>query len=212
MLATANAAIDYAGDAGGESNRWNGGFIWEEHHAEICRRSPVEYPVLTSASAANAMTLTSPDIKPGGKIAAEQVFNGWDCTGKNVSPALAWSGAPKGTKSFAVSIFDPDAPTGSGFWHWWVADLPASTTSLPKDAGSGKGLPLGAVQVRNDFSLSGYGGPCPPKGSTHHYQITVYALDVDKLDIDANASLAVVGFNVHGHTLAKATLTGVYGR
>ncbi len=168
--------------------------------------------VLATAGAANAMTLTSPDIKPGGKIADEQVFNGWDCTGKNVSPALAWSGAPKRTKSFAVSIFDPDAPTGSGFWHWWVANLPASTTSLPKDAGSGKGLPEGAVQVRNDFSLAGYGGPCPPKGSTHHYQITVYALDVDKLDIDATASPAVVGFNVHAHTLAKATLTGVYGR
>ena len=98
---------------------------------------------LASAAAANAMTVTSPDIKPGGKIADEQVFNGWDCTGKNVSPALAWSGAPKGTKSFAVSMYDPDAPTGSGFWHWWVANIPASVTSLPKGAGSGTGLPDG---------------------------------------------------------------------
>ena len=164
---------------------------------------------LMSAGAANAMTLTSPDIKPGGKIADEQVFNGWDCTGKNVSPALSWSGAPKGTKSFAVSVYDPDAPTGSGFWHWWVADLPADATGLLKGAGSA-GLPTGAVQVRNDFSATGYGGPCPPKGAPHHYQITVYALDVDKLD--AGASPAVVGFNVHGHTLAKATLVGLYGR
>ena len=163
---------------------------------------------VASASAAGAMTLTSPDIKPGGKIADEQAYNGADCSGGNMSPALSWSGAPKGTKSFAISVFDPD----SGFWHWWVADLPADTTGLPKGAGGGTGLPAGAVQVRNDFSQTGYGGPCPPKGKPHHYQITVYALDVGKLDIDANASPATVGFNVHGHTLARATLTGVYGR
>jgi|SRR5271166_2816485 len=167
---------------------------------------------LASASASSAMTLTSPDVKPGGKIADEQVFNGFDCTGKNVSPALAWSGAPKGTKSFAVSIFDPDAPTGSGFWHWWVANLPADTTGLPKGAGSGTGLPQGAVQPRNDYSQAGYGGPCPPKGPPHHYVITVYALDVDKLDVDKDASPAVFGFNAHFHTLAKATLIGLYGR
>ena len=167
----------------------------------------------SSAGAASAMTLTSPDIKPGGKIADEQVFNGWDCTGENVSPALAWTGAPKGTKSFAVSVYDPDAPTGSGFWHWWVANLPADATGLPKGAGGGTGLPAGAVQVRNDFSLPGYGGPCPPKGKPHHYQITVYALDVDKLPVDAKTPPPrSFGFNVHAHTLAKATLTGLYGR
>ncbi|MGA7195812.1 MAG: YbhB/YbcL family Raf kinase inhibitor-like protein [Roseiarcus sp.] len=165
-----------------------------------------------SVSAANAMTLTSPDIKPGGKIADEQVFNGWDCTGKNVSPALAWSGAPKGTKSFAVSVYDPDAPTGSGFWHWWVANLPPDATGLPKGAGGGTGLPEGAVQPNNDFSLTGYGGPCPPKGKPHHYHITVYALDLDKLPVDAKASPAVFGFYANAHTLAKATLTGLYGR
>jgi Raf kinase inhibitor-like YbhB/YbcL family protein len=167
---------------------------------------------LLGAGAANAMTLTSTDVKPGAKIVDEQAFNGWDCTGKNVSPALSWSGAPKGTKSFAVSIYDPDAPTGSGFWHWWVANIPASVTSLPKGVGSGTGLPEGAMMVRNDFSAIGYGGTCPPKGSTHHYQITVYALDADKLDIDKDASPAVVGFNVHAHTLAKATVVGLYGR
>ena len=167
---------------------------------------------VAGAGAANAMTVTSPDIKSGGKIANEQVFNGWDCTGKNVSPALAWSGAPKGTKSFAISMYDPDAPTGSGFWHWWVANIPASVTSLPKGAGSGTGLPEGAVQPHNDFSLAGYGGPCPPKGKPHHYVITVYALKVDKLDVDANASAAVFGFNANANALAKATLTGLYGR
>jgi Raf kinase inhibitor-like YbhB/YbcL family protein len=167
---------------------------------------------LGGAGAANAMTVTSPDIKPGGKIADEQVFNGWDCTGKNVSPALSWSGAPKGAKSFAVSLYDPDAPTGSGFWHWWVANIPASVTSLPKGAGGGTGLPEGAVQAHNDFSLSGYGGPCPPKGKPHRYVITVFALDTDKLDVDGNASAAVFGFNANAHALAKATLTGLYGR
>src|ERR1700745_793424 len=106
---------------------------------------------LAGASAASGMTLTSPDVRPGGKIADEQVFNGWDCKGKNVSPALSWSGAPKGTKSFAVSMYDPDAPTGSGFCHWWVADLPSDTTGLPKGAGNGTGLPAGALQVGNDF-------------------------------------------------------------
>jgi Raf kinase inhibitor-like YbhB/YbcL family protein len=167
---------------------------------------------LMSGSVANAFSVTSPDIKPGAKIADEQAFNGWDGTGKNVSPALSWSGAPKATKSFAVSIYDPDAPTGSGFWHWWVANIPASVTSLPKGAGSGTGLPEGAVEPHNDFSAVGYGGPCPPKGKPHHYVITVYALNVDKLDVDANASPAVFGFNANAHTLAKGTLIGLYGR
>ncbi|HZZ62386.1 MAG TPA: YbhB/YbcL family Raf kinase inhibitor-like protein [Roseiarcus sp.] len=168
---------------------------------------------LAAASVASAMTLTSPDVKPGSKIADEQVFNSWGCTGKNVSPALSWSGAPKGTKSFAISMYDPDAPTGSGFWHWWVANLPPDTTGLPKGAGGGSGLPAGALQPRNDYSQVGYGGPCPPPGKPHRYQITVYALDVDKLpDAGPEASPAVFGFDAHAHTLAKATLTGLYGR
>ena len=165
---------------------------------------------LGSAGAAGAMTLTSPDIKSGGKIAMEQVFTG--CDGGNVSPALNWSGAPAGTKSYVLTVYDPDAPTGSGFWHWSVANIPASVTSLPKGAGGEKGMPEGAIQVRNDFSQVGYGGPCPPKGPPHHYHFTVYAIDVDKLPIDANASPAVVGFNTHFHTLAKASFIGLYGR
>jgi Raf kinase inhibitor-like YbhB/YbcL family protein len=167
---------------------------------------------LAAAGVANAMTVTSPDIRAGPKIANEQVFNGWDCTGGNVSPALSWTGAPKDTKSFAVSMYDPDAPTGSGFWHWWVANIPARVTSLPKGAGGGTALPAGAVQPKNDFSLAGYGGPCPPKGKPHHYVITVYALKADKLDVDANASAAVFGFYVNANALAKATLIGLYGR
>ncbi len=165
--------------------------------------------------AANAFTLTSPDIKSGARIADEQVFSGFGCTGKNVSPALNWSGAPKGTKSFALSVYDPDAPTGSGFWHWVVFNIPADVTSLPKGAGDPKSnaAPKGAVQSRTDFGTPGYGGPCPPKGDKpHHYRFTIFALDTDKLDADENASPAFVGFNVHFHTLAKATLTGRWGR
>lgn len=170
-----------------------------------------------TAAQAQTMTLTSPDIKDGGTIANQQVFKGFGCTGDNVSPALSWSGAPATTKSFAVSIYDPDAPTGSGWWHWVVYNIPASTTSLPKDAGdASKGLmPKGAVQSRTDFGSAGYGGPCPPPGDKpHHYRITVFALDVDQLPNakgDA-ASAALVGFDINFHTLAKATLTGMYGR
>jgi Raf kinase inhibitor-like YbhB/YbcL family protein len=168
--------------------------------------------LLAFGAAAQALTLTSPDIKPGARIADEQVFSG--CGGKNVSPALSWSGAPKGTKSFALSIYDPDAPTGSGYWHWVVFNIPADVTSLPKGAGDPKSdaAPKGAVQSRTDFGTTGYGGPCPPKGDKpHHYQITIFALDTDKIDADENTTGATVGFNLHFHTLAKATLTGVWG-
>jgi Raf kinase inhibitor-like YbhB/YbcL family protein len=167
-----------------------------------------------AASAASALTLTSPDVKQNAKMADEQVFNDWGCPGKNISPALNWSGAPKGTKSFAVNVYDPDAPTGSGFWHWYVVNIPADATSLAKGAGDPKAnaLPAGTVQAKNDFGAIGYGVPCPPKGAKpHRYQFTVFALDVDKLDVNENASAAVFGFNVLAHTLAKATLTGLWG-
>jgi hypothetical protein len=139
------------------------------------------------------------------------------CTGGNLSPALSWSGAPAATKSLAVTIYDPDAPTGSGWWHWVVFNIPPGTTSLPKGAGDVKKklMPKGAIQSRTDFGADGYGGPCPPPGDKpHHYQITVFAVDVDKLPDAKNdtASAALVGFDLHFHTLAKATLTGVYGR
>ena len=167
-----------------------------------------------SDGAAGAFTLTSPDITPNAVIADEQIFNGFGCAGKNISPALDWSGAPEGTKSFAVSVYDPDAPTGSGFWHWVVVNIPANANTLVKDAGDakGEGLPAGALQTRTDFGAPGYGGPCPPKGDKpHRYQFNIFAVDVEKLDVDENASAAFVGFNLHFHTLAKATLTGLYG-
>lgn len=159
--------------------------------------------------------VTSTDVEQGKTLKSAQVFNGMGCTGANTSPALAWTGAPAGTKSFAVTIYDPDAPTGSGWWHWVVYNIPATTTSLPTGAGDASKnlLPAGAVQGNTDFGAPGFGGACPPPGDkAHHYFITVYALNVDKLDIPANATAAYVGFNLHAHEVGKAVLTALYSR
>lgn len=193
------------------------GNVLGETQMKALRRSSIAAAVVGfvgSANAADTLTLTSPDIKPGATIADEQVYSGFGCTGKSISPALSWSGAPQGTKSFALSVYDPDAPTGSGFWHWVIFNIPADVTSLPKGAGDPKSdaAPKGAVQSRTDFGVPGYGGPCPPKGDApHHYIFTIFAVDTDKLGPDENASAAFVGFNLHFHTLAKATLTGTWG-
>jgi len=173
--------------------------------------------LLAGEAHAQSLTLSSPDIKEGTTIANDQIFKGFGCTGNNISPALSWSGAPAGTKSFALTMYDPDAPTGSGWWHWVVFNIPSSVTSLPRGAGdpSRKLMPYGAVQSRTDFGTDGYGGPCPPPGTKpHRYQITVFAVDVPKLRDAKNnsATAALVGFDLGSHTLAKATLTGLYGR
>ena len=168
-----------------------------------------------SLAHAAGMTIISPDIAPNAKMAEEQVANGFGCAGGNISPALSWAGAPTGTKSFAITMYDPDAPTGSGFWHWTMFNIPASVTTLAKGAGNAKSaaLPKGALQVRGDAGAVGYFGMCPPTGDKpHHYKITVFAVDVEKLDADESVSPAVIGFNLHFHTLGKATLTGLYGR
>ncbi len=169
-----------------------------------------------SASAASAFEVKSPDLVSGKPMAEKFVYNSFGCKGENVSPALEWSDPPTGTKSFAVLVHDPDAPTGgAGFWHWLVIDIPASARGLPEGAGSadGKKLPAGAKQLDTDFGDAGYGGPCPPPGhGAHRYNFTVYALPVEKLDLPANARTAIVGFTVNGKALAKATLTATYGR
>lgn len=174
--------------------------------------------VLFSASAgsAAAFELSSPVLKPNATIADRHVFNGFGCTGDNISPALEWKNPPKGAKSYALLVHDPDAPTGgAGWWHWVVYNLPADTTSLAENAGSvdGKNLPAGAAQQPTDFGVPGWGGPCPPQGDEpHRYVFTVYALGVDKLDIPPGATASLVGFMVNANTLGKATLTGKYGR
>ncbi|GAC1454537.1 MAG: YbhB/YbcL family Raf kinase inhibitor-like protein [Steroidobacteraceae bacterium] len=164
--------------------------------------------------AAHAFTLTSADIANGGRIAAAQVFNGFGCTGGNISPALSWRGAPAGTRSFALLMHDPDAPTGSGWWHWIVYNIPATTASLPAGAGDPhqRLLPAGALQGRTDFGAPGYGGPCPPPGKPHHYHLRLYALKVARLDLPADATAAFIGFNVRAQALGETELMGVYGR
>ena len=173
--------------------------------------------LLGAAGAAQSagFSLSSPSIKPGSTLTEAQVFKGFGCEGKNISPALKWSGAPKDTKSFALTVYDPDAPTGSGWWHWVVYNIPASATELPEGAGAadGKAMPAGAVQGRTDFGTAGFGGACPPPGDKpHRYIFTVYALKSDKLDVPADASAALIGFMIHADQLAKATLTAKYGR
>ena len=169
----------------------------------------------SQAAVAADFTLTSPDVRHGGTIANTHVFNSFGCTGGNRSPALSWSGAPAGTKSFAVTVYDPDAPTGSGWWHWVVFNIPASVNELPRNAGDaqGQGLPAGSIQSRTDFGKPGYGGPCPPAGDKpHRYQFTVYALKTDKLPLDENAPAAMVGFYLHQNLIKKAVLNATYGR
>jgi Raf kinase inhibitor-like YbhB/YbcL family protein len=174
--------------------------------------------VLALAGTAQAapFALTSPDIKSGGTIADKNVANSFGCAGENASPALEWKNPPAGTKSFVLMVHDPDAPTGgSGFWHWVVYNIPADATSLPAGAGKsdGAGLPKGAVQGNNDGGSPGYMGPCPPPGhGKHHYNFTLYALKVDKLEVPPNPTDAVVGFMANMNAIGKAKLTGVYSR
>ena len=171
---------------------------------------------LAGSAHADAFKLSSADIKANAPMADEQVFNGFGCSGKNVSPALKWSGAPKDTRSFALLVHDPDAPTGgAGWWHWVVTNIPADTAELPKGAGKadGSALPKGAAQINTDFGGPGWGGPCPPAGDKpHRYNITLHALKVDKLDLPAGATASLAGFMVNANSIGKATLTGKYGR
>jgi Raf kinase inhibitor-like YbhB/YbcL family protein len=164
------------------------------------------------------MELRSANFKDGDYLVMEHVLSsqyGFGCSGSNRSPQLAWSGAPAGTRSFAVTCYDPDAPTGSGFWHWVVVNIPPSVTELPLDAGnpaSGK-MPSGALQLRNDVGTREHVGPCPPEGDhPHRYLFTVFAVGVEALQVNADTSAAVAGFMLHFNTLDKAELMGLFKR
>ncbi|MEO8588778.1 MAG: YbhB/YbcL family Raf kinase inhibitor-like protein [Flavobacteriales bacterium] len=162
---------------------------------------------------AQTFTLTSETV--GGQATMDQVYNSFGCTGSNVSPQLSWKNAPEGTKSYAITMYDKDAPTGSGWWHWVVYDIPVSVTSVHAGAGDpGKYLmPAGVVQGKTDFGTLGYGGPCPPPGAgPHQYVVTVYALKNEKLGVDANASPAVVSYNASAQSLARASIVFYYER
>ena len=167
----------------------------------------------TSTASAGDFALTSTALSSG-KFSNTQVFKGFGCEGDNQSPDLSWSDAPAGTKSFALMVHDPDAPTGgAGWWHWVVYNIPASTTSLPAGVTSDSGLPTGAVQGTTDFGTAGWGGPCPPEGDeAHRYNFTVYALKVDKLELPAGATASLTGFMVNMNAIGSASLQARYGR
>ena len=172
---------------------------------------------LTSAFSAQAFELTSADIKDGKTLPKAQEYNGFGCKGGNVAPQLSWKNAPRDTKSFAVTVYDPDAPTGSGWWHWIVYDIPSSFTGLPTGASSAAEakvkLPEGVKQGRNDYGSRDFGGACPPPGDKpHRYVFTVFALKIDKLGVPDDASAAMIGYMLNANALGKATLTAKYSR
>ena len=182
---------------------------------------PLLYTMILAAlafpgvSMAGEFLLTSPTVKDHGAISNEHVFNGFGCTGNNVSPELQWEKAPKDTKSFALTVYDPDAPTGSGWWHWVVFNISPTVTSLSASAGKldSTSTPPGSIQSMTDFGQPGYGGPCPPPGDKpHRYIFTLYALKVDHLPLKPEASGAMVGYYLTQNALAKASFTAMYGR
>jgi hypothetical protein len=176
----------------------------------MTERAPLPYDYLPAVP---SFALESSDVADGQQMSDAQVYNGFGMTGQNISPHLRWHGFPAETKGFAVTCYDPDAPTGSGWWHMIVLDVPVSVTELPTGAVSGdkSGLPSGAFCVRNDFGSKDFGGAAPPAGDLpHRYVFAVHALDVDSLGLDSDVTPAVAGFNVGFHTLARAVMIPVY--
>jgi len=167
------------------------------------------------AAGAAGFTLSSSDVSPKAKIAEKYVLNSFGCTGGNVSPALSWKNLPAGTQSLALTVYDPDAPTGSGWWHWIVYDIPTGARELPSGFGNSEKaqLPGGTMQGRTDFGKPGWGGPCPPKGDKpHRYTFTLHALKTPKLEVPADASSALIGYMIHVNEIAKARFVAPYGR
>ncbi|MEM1338069.1 MAG: YbhB/YbcL family Raf kinase inhibitor-like protein [Bacteroidota bacterium] len=167
----------------------------------------------TSIFGQDTFTLSSTDL--GGQALKLQEFNGFGCTGENVSPQLSWSNAPEGTKSYAITMYDPDAPTGSGWWHWLVFDIPTTVNEIASNAGNIELdlMPKQAKQSITDYGTMGYGGPCPPEGhGLHQYIITIHALKTATLGLDENTNAAVVGYYLSNTTLAKASIVAYYER
>lgn len=170
---------------------------------------------LCVATAAWGFDLSSPDIANGSLVQARQVYSGLGCKGDNLSPALAWHDPPTGSSSFAITVFDSDAPTGSGWWHWVMFNIPATVKKLELNAGDPRTgrTPMGTLQGVNDFGKPGYGGPCPPLGDKpHRYVFTVFALAVDSLPFDSRTPDRTVGRYLDANALGKASFTATYGR
>ncbi|MEN9864427.1 MAG: hypothetical protein RL748_17 [Pseudomonadota bacterium] len=170
--------------------------------------------LLSGSAMANTFTLSSKDLVQGKAMASAQEFQGFGCSGGNLSPQLSWSGAPKGTEAFAILAYDPDAPTGSGWWHWQIVNIPKDVSSLPAGAGdlSKKLTPAGSLNIKNDYGVAGFGGACPPKGhGVHRYQFTIHALS-KKLELPADASGALTGYMVKANSLGSSTIEALYKR
>ncbi len=171
--------------------------------------------VSCSMSQAATFSVKSTALEDGGVIPSKYVYNNFGCSGKNISPQISWQNAPLETKSFAVTVYDPDAPTGSGWWHWLVINIPKKYTELSQNFGEKNQFNLadGIMQVRNDFGVFNFGGPCPPlKDKPHRYVFTVYALRAERLDLNEGATAASAGFMINQGVLAKASFTAYYGR
>lgn len=167
--------------------------------------------MLVSLLYADSFTLESNTLE--GQLTKAEEFDGFGCRGKNMSPELHWKNPPKGTKSFAITVYDPDAPTGSGWWHWLAVNIPADVNKIASNASKTHTMPEGTVETMTDYGFSGFGGACPPNGDkAHTYIFTVYALNTEKLDVNAQSNSALVGYQINAHTIQKATIVSYYKR
>jgi Raf kinase inhibitor-like YbhB/YbcL family protein len=184
--------------------------LFDEDAMTTANRPPLTFSFFPDVP---TIELTSTDVADGATLTSAQVADSMGYSGANLSPQLSWSGFPDETKSFAITVHDPDAPTGSGFWHWLAVNIPADVTSLPTGAGDADStLPSGVVQIRNDTGTWGYVGAAPPPGDEpHRYVHTIHALDVDRLDVDADSTPAIVGFNLRFHAIARGQIVPVFG-
>ena len=170
---------------------------------------------ISTLAHSSSLTLSSNDIGQGEFMSKAHEFNGFGCSGDDLSPHLKWSNAPEGTKSFAITAYDPDAPTGSGWWHWQIVNIDNKVSELKTGAGSSKkaSAPQGITQISNDYGIKGFGGACPPPGhGVHHYRFTIHALSVAKLELPENASGALTGYMINANTIESATIEALYKR
>ena len=165
------------------------------------------------AAPAGALTLESADIQEGKSLEQTFLFNGFGCSGENLSPQLSWKDVPQGSKSLAITVYDPDAPSGSGWHHWVAIDIPISVNGLERGQGTEGKMPQGSRLIRNDFSIKDFGGACPPQGhGVHRYQFTLWALPYEKMAVPDDASAALVGFMLNAEALSHKTITTVFNR